>query len=146
MKTCPYCGGENEDRAGACARCGTEFVADSKPVPEDDGKVLRQSTATHHKEQSCPNCGSTEYRDAGVLRKHYNPWVAHLGGWVGLALYGGSRKKQVQCVDCDTLSEWRTARSKILLAMLIALLIWALAGIIGRFWHPRSNCSSSVFQ
>ncbi|MGH7973334.1 MAG: zinc ribbon domain-containing protein [Limisphaerales bacterium] len=33
MKTCTYCGRENEDAAGRCRECGTEFVA-AQPVAE----------------------------------------------------------------------------------------------------------------
>jgi len=33
MKTCDYCGHENEDQAARCSECGTEFVVPA-PKPE----------------------------------------------------------------------------------------------------------------
>jgi len=35
MKTCAYCGGENEDQAMACSGCGTKFETAPEPVFED---------------------------------------------------------------------------------------------------------------
>src|SRR5439155_25409814 len=32
MKTCEYCGRENEDSAARCQECGTEFVSPPPPV------------------------------------------------------------------------------------------------------------------
>ena len=64
------------------------------------------------------------------MTKHFNPWIHQLGGWLLLALYGGSRKKQVQCLHCDTLFEWRSRRSKIFLMVLIFIVAWILAGFL----------------
>jgi len=33
MKTCAYCGRQNEDQAATCQECGTEFTPSSTPSP-----------------------------------------------------------------------------------------------------------------
>ena len=44
MKTCTYCGRENEDQATKCQECGTEFVrgpARTEGPPEESGETDR---------------------------------------------------------------------------------------------------------
>jgi hypothetical protein len=38
VKTCGYCGRENDDRAGACAGCGTEFEEAPVLPPKTKGR------------------------------------------------------------------------------------------------------------
>ncbi len=53
--------------------------------------------------RSCPQCGGTERKAAGVLRRSHNPWLFHFGGWLFASLWGASREQQVRCVQCDHL-------------------------------------------
>jgi hypothetical protein len=44
MKTCTYCGRENEDTATKCQECGTEFVQNPAPAegtPTESGETAR---------------------------------------------------------------------------------------------------------
>jgi hypothetical protein len=44
MKTCAYCGRENEDQATKCQACGTDFVRDSastEHTPNEPGETER---------------------------------------------------------------------------------------------------------
>ena len=44
MKTCTYCGRENEDQAAKCQECGTEFVRGPAPTegtPEESDETER---------------------------------------------------------------------------------------------------------
>jgi hypothetical protein len=48
MKTCTYCGRENEDRAPKCQECGTEFVRGS----ESTGDTSKESGETERFEKA----------------------------------------------------------------------------------------------
>lgn len=44
MKTCAYCGRENEDQATKCQECGTDFIVDPAPAehtPKEPGETER---------------------------------------------------------------------------------------------------------
>jgi hypothetical protein len=44
MKTCTYCGRENEDQATTCLECGTEFVQNpvsTADIPNESGETER---------------------------------------------------------------------------------------------------------
>ena len=86
--------------------------------------------------QACPRCGNKEVQPAGVLKRHVNPWVFFLGGWLLSLLWSGSRKEEVRCVECATVFRRPTRASRvawvllILFVLLILLGLWAeMAGI-----------------
>ena len=49
MKTCAYCGRENEDQATKCQECGTDFVrasAPTEPIQKESGETERFEKVT----------------------------------------------------------------------------------------------------
>ena len=79
----------------------------------------------------CPSCGSAERRRASVLRRSPSLLVRHLGGWWLPALWGASRGKQFQCVQCETVYLTDTRSSRVAkLVLWIFLLIWVFAIIV----------------
>jgi hypothetical protein len=80
-------------------------------------------------EKACPRCGGTEVHSAGVLRRHVNPWVFFLGGWLISLLWSGSRKEEVRCAQCDTVFQRPTRASRIAWALLILVVLLMLLGL-----------------
>ena len=80
-------------------------------------------------DQACPKCGGREVQPSGVLRRHVNPWVFLLGGWLVSLLWSGSRKEEVRCVQCDTVFQRPTRASRIAWALLILLILLILLGL-----------------
>ena len=87
MKTCAYCGRENEDQATKCQECGTDFNVDPAPAehtPKEPGETERLE-----KVAVLDNEVQAELID-GVLSGRDIPHImAHLD--LGLALYGLKR-------------------------------------------------------
>jgi DNA-directed RNA polymerase subunit RPC12/RpoP len=118
MKTCSYCGKENMESSNHCSGCGSEFgVASSWP---DYAKTRN----------CCPNCGAREHRQAGVLRRSFNPWLFHVGGLFVSVLYAASNKRQVRCEQCGTLFFIHTRTSRIALVLLVILLALIALGLL----------------
>ena len=93
-------------------------------------------------EQACPRCGSRDIQPAGVLRRHVNPWVFFLGGWLVSLLWSGSRKEEVRCVQCDTVFQRPTRVSKVAWVLLILVILLILLGL----WAEFSESQSGVGQ
>jgi len=79
--------------------------------------------------QACPRCGGKEVESAGVLRRHVNPWVFFLGGWLLSLLWSGSRKEEVRCVQCETVFQRSTRASRVAWILLILIVILTLLGL-----------------
>src|SRR5258707_6459926 len=90
--------------------------------------------------KACPRCGSKEIQPAGVLRRHVNPWVFFLGGWLFSLLWSGSRKEEVRCVGCDTVFQRSTRASKIARVLLILFILLVLLAL----WAALSGSESGV--
>ncbi len=82
--------------------------------------------------KACPRCGSKEIQPAGVLRRHVNPWVFFLGGWLLSLLWSGSRKEEVRCVQCETVFQRPTRASRIAWALLVLFILLILLGLLGQ--------------
>jgi len=84
-------------------------------------------TVVNQSEQACPNCGGIEVRPSSILKRHFNPWLFHLGGWMLALLWSGSRKEEVRCVRCETIFQRHTRVSKIARVLLILFLLLIVA-------------------
>ena len=80
-------------------------------------------------EQACPRCGSTDVRPAGVLRRHVNPLVFFVGGWLFSVLWSGSRREDMRCAECDTRFQRSTRVSRVVRIIFYILLALALLGL-----------------
>lgn len=78
--------------------------------------------------KQCPNCGSTQHRQAGLLTSHLSVWLIPFVGWAVAALWGGSRKRQVQCSQCQTLYFSHTSASYVAGIILWIFLLFVLLG------------------
>jgi hypothetical protein len=118
VKKCSYCGNESGDNSTHCIRCGTDF--DSSPSLPGSGAPL----------PCCPQCGSQQYQQAGLLRRSINPWVAHFGGWIISTLFSASRKQQMLCTQCETFFFVETKSSRIAFVLLLLVLLLSSLCII----------------
>ncbi len=80
--------------------------------------------------KACPHCGEKDHHPAGVLRRSNNPWMFYFGGWLIALLWGASRKRQVRCVQCDTLYDTDTRGSRVAGVMLLVFFLLLLFGAI----------------
>jgi len=78
--------------------------------------------------RACPQCGSPERANAGVLRRTNNLWLSHLGGWLIGSLWGASRERQVRCIQCDALYLTATRGTRIAGVLLWVFLLMSLIG------------------
>src|SRR2546425_8617921 len=92
--------------------------------------------------QACPKCGGKEVQPAGVLRRHVNPWVFFLGGWLLSLLWSGSRKEEVRCVQCETVFQRPTRASRVAWQLLILFIVLILLGL----WAELSESELGVGQ
>jgi hypothetical protein len=90
--------------------------------------------------QACPKCGGRDVQPAGVLRRHVNPWVFLLGGWLLSLLWSLSRKEDVRCVQCDIVFRRSTRGSRVALVLLILFILLILLGL----WAQLSESQSGV--
>ena len=81
-------------------------------------------------DQECPKCGGREVQRIDMLKRHVNPWVFMFGGWLVSLLWSGSRKQEVQCVQCGTVFERPTKASKIAWALLILVVVLILLELV----------------
>jgi hypothetical protein len=73
------------------------------------------------------------------LQRRVNPWVFAFGGWWLSLLWSGSRKKEVQCVQCDTVFLRPTRASKIALVVFVLVVVLILLGILKELAGPPSG-------
>jgi len=113
VKTCSYCGRENEESTARCAQCGSELPPGSPAgLDHPDAKAG----------VACPACGAVDdYKAAIVLRGSFNWAVCFLGGLLGILFHNASRRQRVQCNACGEFFEVRSFMSKVSL-----LLFWLL--------------------
>ena len=87
--------------------------------------------------KTCPKCGGTEHRPAGLLRTSSNPWLLILVGLFA-SLWGASREEQVQCAHCETLYFTDTRATRIVGVLLWVFLLLVLFGMIVQQFEGRS--------
>lgn len=107
MKTCSYCGHENESNLAHCEQCCTEL--------QDAGAVI---LSTPKPVVVCPACGVADnYKAAIALRGSFNWAVYFLGGFLGVIFHNASHQKRVQCNACGEFFGIRSPMSKISLVI-----------------------------
>jgi hypothetical protein len=99
----------------------------------------RQMTIMAGDAQACPKCGGKEVQVVGVLKRHVNPWVFFLGGWLFSLLWSGSRKQEVRCVQCDTVFQRPTRASRIAWVLLILFILLILLGVLAQVSESQSG-------
>ena len=108
MKTCSYCGRENEVTLAHCGQCGTE-------LPDNEGAVACSAPKSA---VVCPACGVTDNNKAAIaLRGSFNWIVYFLGGFFGVMFHNASRQQRVQCNACGEFFGIRSPMSKISLVI-----------------------------
>ena len=99
--------------------------------------ILLRRSATELPPRQCPNCGSTERAQAGVLTKPQTTWLMHSGGWLLASLWGASREQQVRCVQCDGLYFTETRGTRIASIFLWVFLLLMLIGAVARHFEEK---------
>ena len=97
---------------------------------------LLKTTVTAPAKQ-CPQCGGTDRKPAGILRKTHNPWVWHLAGGLFASLWGASREQQVRCAQCDTLYLTDTRGTRIAGVALWVFILLIVFGVIAEQFEGR---------
>lgn len=121
MKTCTYCGKENEDSETHCTCCATSLPEQTATPPPTRRTV-------------CPHCGQGEDFEVCLpLRRLFSWRVLILGGFLIAAVHCVSRKSRVKCDNCGGFFYLRTGAAKVYLAILILLIALALLGFIEVF-------------
>jgi hypothetical protein len=99
-------------------------------LPMAGAVALLRNIAINRPPVQCPNCGISENTPAGVLTRAFNPWIFLSLGWIASLLWGLSRKKQVRCIQCESLYFIETIGSLISSILLWIVLLLTLLGII----------------
>ena len=121
MKTCPYCGKENDDGAEQCIGCATPLG-------------VQQAATALAKATACPLCGKSDGYELSVpIRRSFSWLVFILGGFIIAAVHSASRKQRVKCNGCGGFFYVSTGTSKAFLVILIILIALVLLGWIGLF-------------
>ncbi|MEZ0387107.1 MAG: hypothetical protein ACAI34_08585 [Verrucomicrobium sp.] len=83
---------------------------------------------------ACPQCTSTDLRDAQPFKRHVNIWVFLFGGFLMSLLWSGSHKKEVRCGGCGHVFEQSKGRSKVARVLLLGLILLTLLNILAQYY------------
>lgn len=94
------------------------------PAPGDGGG---DGDAAPRRGRPCRACGSARTTRDSSLRPRPSVWFVIFFGWVFLLVRGACARRAETCLDCGTVSRYKSVGSWVALAVLLLLgyLVWA---------------------